>query len=33
MSALVMDAETLSEGMEFNSIVMQLVEKEEDCCI
>jgi hypothetical protein len=29
---LVMDAETVSEGMEFNSIVMQLVE-EENCCI
>jgi hypothetical protein len=33
VSALVMDAETLSQGMEFHSMVMQLVEEEVDCCI
>jgi hypothetical protein len=29
---LVMDVEAVSEGIEFNSIAMQLIE-EEDCCI
>jgi hypothetical protein len=30
---LVMDAEAVSEGVEFKSIVMQLIEETEDCCI